>query len=135
MKRSAAIAAAAAALGLAAAEAQPAVPPAASPPQNKCFFINEFESWRAPDDKTIFIRVNLNRYYRLDLTTACPLLTAPDSHLITKTRGPDTVCSAVDWDLQVSEPPPANIPEPCIVKSMRQLTPAEVAAIPPRFKP
>lgn len=104
-------------------------------PKNMCFAINEMQGWKAPDSKTIFIRVNLNQYYRLDLSASCPLLTMPDSHLITKVRGSDLICTAVDWDLSVSQPPPGAIPEPCIVKQMTPLTPDEAAAIPPKFKP
>jgi hypothetical protein len=127
-------------LGLTAAglpcAAQPggsATPP--SSPASTCFYINQFNGWRAPDDKTIFIRVNLDRYYRLDLSGTCAMLKFADSHLITKTRGPDTVCSAVDWDLSVAQSSPGSIPEPCIVKTMTLLSPAEVAAIPPKYKP
>lgn len=118
-----------------AAGAQPApssTSPASSP--NQCFYINQFQSWRAPDPKTIFIRVNLSKYYRLDLAGECPALMWPQSHLVTKTRGPDTVCSAIDWDLSVAQDP-HGIPEPCIVKTMTLLTPDQVAAIPKKFKP
>lgn len=115
------------------AGAAPAQPP--QPPQNSCFLINEFRGWKAPDARTIFIRVGLDSFYRLDLAAACSMLTMPDSHLITKTRGSDLVCSAIDWDLSVAQPPPATIPEPCIVKKMTLMTPAEVTAIPPKFRP
>lgn len=110
-------------------------PAAAQPAQNACFLITEFRGWKAPDTKTIFIRVGLDRVYRLDLANTCSLLAMPNVHLITKTRGPDLVCSAIDWDLSVSESPPGNIPEPCIVKKMTLLSPAEAAAIPPRYRP
>jgi hypothetical protein len=110
-------------------------PAAAQPAQNACFPITEFRGWKAPDTKTILIRVGLDRVYRLDLANRCSLLASPASHLITKTRGPDLVCSAIDWDLSVSEPPPGNIPEPCIVKKMTLLSPEEAAAIPPKFRP
>jgi hypothetical protein len=116
----------------AAAQTGAAAPP---PPANKCFFITEFNGWRAPDNRTINIRVGMNRYYRLDLTADCPMLTFPGSHLVTKTRGPDTVCSALDWDLSVAQSPPNSFPVPCIVKAMTLLSPTEVAAIPPKFKP
>ncbi len=115
------------AIGIAPAMAQPA--------QNACFPINQMQGWKAPDSKTLFIRVNTNQYYRLDLSASCPLLTAPDSHLITKVRGSNLICSAVDWDLSVSQSPPGAIAEPCIVKQMTLLTPQEAAAIPPKFKP
>lgn len=127
MKGAAAIFALGVVLGIAPADAQPA--------QNACFLITEFRGWKAPDAKTIFIRVGFDRVYRLDLTNTCSLLSSPGSHLITKTRGPDLVCSAIDWDLSVSQPPPGNIPEHCIVKKMTLLSPDETAAIPQKFKP
>jgi hypothetical protein len=106
-----------------------------TPAQHVCFPINQMQGWKAPDNKTIYIRVNMNQYFRLDLAGTCAMLTMPESHLITRTRGSDMICSAIDWDLSVSEPPPDAIPEGCIVKTMTLLTPEEVSAIPPKFKP
>ena len=109
---------------------------AQTPPQhNACFFSNEFQGWKAPDARTIFIRVGVHRYYRLDLSGTCQSLLLPDSHLITKVRGSNQICSAVDWDLSVAQSPPGSFPEACIVKQMTLLTPQEAAAIPPKFKP
>ena len=127
MKRAAAVLSLALLSGVGSAGAQPA--------ERACFPITEFRSWKAPDTRTIFIRVGLDHVFRLDLANTCSLLTSPGSHLITKTRGPDLVCSPIDWDLAVSQPPPGNIPEPCIVKKMRLLLPDEVARIPPKFRP
>jgi len=104
-------------------------------PPKSCFLITQFENWKAPDDKTIYIRVNLNRFYRLDVTGSCPSLKFPDAFLITKTRGPSTVCSAVDWDLRVGQTGQPGFQSPCIVKTMTPMTPDEVAAIPKKFKP
>lgn len=100
-----------------------------------CFFVTQLDQWRAPDAKTIYIRVNVNRFYRLDLGNECSRLQFPDTHLIMNVRGPDTICSAVDWDLKVSESGPGAIATPCIVKAMTELTPGEVLAIPPKFRP
>ena len=52
----------------------------------RCFFTQSFQNWKAPDDKTIYIRVNLNQYYRLDLANRCTNLNWPSSHLITRWR-------------------------------------------------
>lgn len=116
------------AAGIVPAGAQP-------PPHQACFLMTEMRGWKAPDNRTIYIRVGFDRVYRLDLAAACALLTMPTAHLITDTRGPDTVCSAIDWDLAVSEPPPAAMPEHCIVKQMTLLTQAQAAAIPPKLRP
>jgi hypothetical protein len=126
-----------AALGLFAGVALPLAAAAQTPPpapHNACFTANEFQNWKAPDDRTIFIRVGLHRFFRLDLAGTCAPLRWPDSHLITRLRGTDTYCSAVDWDLKVSESP-HGIPETCIVKKMTELSPEEAAAIPPKFRP
>jgi len=130
MRHAAVLALAVQVIGIGAAIAQPS-----TPPQRECFPINQLQGWKAPDNKTIYIRVNMNQYFRLDLAGTCAMLTMPDSHLITRARGSDTICSAIDWDISVSESPPDAIPEACIVKQMTPLTPQEVSAIPPKFKP
>jgi hypothetical protein len=99
-----------------------------------CFHSIDFESWKAVDDQTMYLHIRGNRYFRVDLANKCFMLKVPNAHLITIFRGPDLICSAVDWDLKVSQDI-HDIPEPCIVKSMQVLTPAEAAAIPPKFKP
>jgi hypothetical protein len=109
-----------------------ALSPAAA--QDQCFLVDQFQSWRAPDANTIYVRVLVDKYYRLDLGRACPAIKEPNVHLITVTRGPDRVCSAVDWDLSVSQGPPGFAVH-CIVKTMTLLGPGEVAAIPKPFKP
>jgi Family of unknown function (DUF6491) len=121
-------------LGLALLGPAAAQPVSAPQKQNRCFFSSQFENWRASDAKTIYIRVNLNRYYRLDLSNACPTLLWPDAHLITKIRGSNSVCSAIDWDLEVSQGYP-SLPSACIVKTMTELSPEEAAALPKKIKP
>ncbi len=112
------------------------VPASADTPARKtqCFFSRDFENWKAPDDKTINIRVGLSKYYRLELAGRCSSLTWPDSHLVNHLRGSDTICSALDWDLHVSQGD-HGISQACIVKQMTQLTPEEAGAIPRKFKP
>jgi hypothetical protein len=99
-----------------------------------CFFSRDFQQWKASDANTILIRVGVNRFYRLDLSAACRTLQFPDAHLVTVFRGSDRVCSPLDWDLRVAQYP-AGITEQCIVRSMTQLTPEQVASIPPRLRP
>jgi hypothetical protein len=43
------------------------------------------------------------------------------------------VCSALDLQLAVAEP--AGIREPLIAKSLVKLTPEQVKAIPPKYRP
>jgi Family of unknown function (DUF6491) len=113
--------------------ADPAMPPSTKGPQ--CFSVRSFENWKALDSKTLYIRTTQRRYYRLDLAASCPRVTAPSVHLITKWRGSNWVCSALDWDLRVSDDPTRGFESACIVKSMTPLTDAEASAIPRKFKP
>jgi len=116
-------------LGCGSAMAQPAAQ------HSSCFFANQFSDWRAPDDKTIYIRVGVTRYFRLDMEGICYRLKSPGSHLVMNIHGPDTICSALDWDLKVGDSGMGNISTPCIVKTMTELSPAEADAIPKKFKP
>jgi hypothetical protein len=103
--------------------------------QSKCFSIRDFSGWRAPDDKTIYVRALQSQFYRLDLSTSCPMLTEPGAHLITKSRGSDLVCSAVDWDLAVAHDTMGSLASHCIVRTMTSLSKEEVDAIPKKYKP
>ena len=112
------------------AMAQPVTPPDG----RRCFAITQWEGWRAPDPHTMFIRVGINRFFRIDMASRCEALTWPGSHLVTIWRTSGFVCNAMDWDLKVSNDVggPAM---PCIVKAMTELSPQEIAQIPPRYKP
>ena len=102
---------------------------------SQCFSIRNFQNWKARDAKTLYIRVDQRRYFRLDLATSCPALLSPNSHLITKWRGSSWVCSALDWDLKVSEDAVRGFASPCIVKTMAALSDSEAAALPRKFRP
>jgi len=106
---------------------------ASAGPTTQCFFNSQFENWKAANPRTIYISVRPNRIYRLDLTAACPLLLGVDPRLLTVSRT-ISVCTPTDWDIRVSEG--AHGPsEPCIVKAMSELSPAQVAALPLKDKP
>ena len=126
--------AALAVLSSAPVQAQPPKP-AQTAPGNQCFQNTEFRSWRAPDSSTIYVRVRVNDIYELKLTGSCPHITAGDARLITEFRGSSSICNATDWDLRVAPAGPGSLPVPCIVNSMRRLTPAVAAAIPKRYRP
>jgi len=106
--------------------------PAAEAPS--CFSAGQLRSWKAANTRTIYLLVGADRYYRLGLASACPLLLAPGTHLVTRLRGSEQVCSPLDWDVAVSEGAEEGS-ERCIVSSMTALAPRQVAAIPRRFRP
>lgn len=100
----------------------------------ECFLRSQFENWRSPDPRTLIIRVRPNRYFRLDLDGQCPKLQWPGARLVSVSRGKETICSPLDWDISVSGLGD-SAPEQCVVSSMTPLTPEEVAAIPAQFRP
>ena len=73
------------ALSVAAMLAGSAADTVAAPPPKPaahCFSTTQFDGWRAADATTLFIRADVDRYYRIDLAQECTALTAPDAQLI-----------------------------------------------------
>ena len=118
------------ALGLGALPAT-AAPESASHP---CFFINQWESWKASGPDTIYLRVNLRDIYRADLSAGSAQLTWPgEYHLVSKVEGSSSICTALDLQLAVSDG--HGYYQPLIVRSLVKLTPEEVAALPRKDLP
>jgi hypothetical protein len=94
-----------------------------------CFYANQWTSWKAPDDHTIFLNVG-NRVFRLDMASSCPTL-RQGATLITHSHS-SQLCSAIDWDLKVRD---GGITSGCIVAKQTQLTPDQIAALPKEARP
>ena len=103
--------------------------------RNQCWRSEDFQAFRPIDDRSFYIRVSINEYWRIEMQGTCPELQYPDARLITQVRGSNMICSALDWDLRVGQGGPGGFAVPCIVKSQTRLTAAEVAAIPKKQKP
>jgi hypothetical protein len=101
--------------------------------RSSCFYITQWQGWKAPDANTIYLGVNLHDVYRVDLSAGSPQLLWPDSHLISQVRGPDTICNAIDLQLSVSNT--TGFRQPLIARKLTKLTPDEVAAIPKKYRP
>jgi len=100
-----------------------------------CFMQSQMDGWRAADGKTVYIRANVSRYYRLDLSRECTILTEPDAHLILRTFGVSLICSATDFRLSAGQSGPAGFVEPCFMKKLTELSPEEAAALPRKVRP
>jgi hypothetical protein len=103
------------------------------PGPHPCFFVNQWQGWSAPTADEILIKVNNRSIYRVDLSAGSEMLQSPGVHLVSKVVGSDSVCSAIDLQLEVSDG--HGFREPLIARSLTLLTPDEVAAIPPKFRP
>lgn len=136
------LAAAALTLTLGACAAYPPGPPpppgaptysSAMMPSGDCFSTQEWQSWASPSDDVLFLRVNNNRYYRVDLLPGSGPIDRGGQFLINTVRGSSRVCSAIDLDLKVSST--SGFVAPLFPRAIRRLTDAEVAALPPGAKP
>lgn len=89
---------------------------------------------RIADAETINIRVGLKDYFQVKTQGSCTFAARPDETLIVSSAsGSDLICSAIDLDLKVARLP--DFVTPCIVKSIRPMTPEEARALPKRLKP
>jgi len=125
---SAAIAAtlAAGAVAIGQAAAQPSKPRA-------CFFPRDVQSWAANSKTdTVNFRVGLKRYFQGELAGSCPDI---DWSLRVgfDPRGAISICEGQEATLIV--PSSTLGPQRCLVNKLRELTPAEVAALPKGSKP
>lgn len=101
---------------------------------DSCFLANDWEGWKSPNPNVIYVRVGVSRIYQLDLAAGSNQLQEPDMHLVSKIRGSNWICSPLDLQLQLADNHGA-FEEPLFVKSMRKLTPEEIAAIPKKDLP
>ena len=104
------------------------------PDHRACFLSNNWESWKvAPGGDALYLRIRLNNYFRVGLTPGTRAVRTPGSFLINRVRGSNWICSPLDLDLTISDT--TGIRQPLIARSLHQLTPEEVAAIPRKDLP
>ena len=121
-------------LAAAAAAALTATAAQASPGHDNCFLGRDWGSWTAPGDgDALLIRAGIRDVYRIELTPGSHVRKFGDTFLINKERGSSWICSPLDLDLQVSDH--AGFRQPLIARSIRKLTPLEVAALPKKDRP
>ena len=124
----------AAVFGLAATLALGAAAPAlAAAGNHPCFFISQWQGWKSPSPNVIYLGVNNHDVYRVDLSAGSSELQSPGVHLVSVFRGTSSVCDALDLDLKASDG--HGFTEALIARSLTKLTPEEIAAIPPKYRP
>ena len=108
--------------------------PAAADAQHPCFFISQWGNWHATNDHTIYIRVNLNDIYRLDLSAGAQQLTWPGTyHLTNVVRGSSSICTPLDFQLSLTDG--HGWRQGLIVSNVTKLTPEQIEALPPKDRP
>jgi hypothetical protein len=115
-----------------AGQAQPA---SAKPPANaatrQCFYASSASGFAAPNDKTVNIRVGVKDVYQFEMLGPCMDIDWANSIALV-TRGSNFICSGMDADI-VSKSTMG--PQRCPVRSVKKLTPDEIAALDKRAKP
>jgi hypothetical protein len=111
----------------------PVVGVAGPPSTSNCFYVTQWQGWKSPSPDVIYLGVNMHDVYRVDLSGGSSMLNWPDMHLVSIVRGSDSICTALDLDLKISDD--HGFTEPLIAKSLTKLTPEQVAAIPKKFRP
>lgn len=110
--------------------ASPALAQAAG--RNECILSSNVQSFNAPDNSTVYLRVGVNEIWKLGLMNNC--LELPwrlNIGLKTTGTGP-WICRPIQATIINSG---AGIPHRCPVISMHRLTADEVAALPKGVKP
>ena len=120
--------AAAALLALSAAAAHAADKPAA---KNECFWARNVTSFAAPDDHTVYVRVNMRDVYKFDLLVSCPDIDWNQRLALKSTT--DSICSGMDAEIVTRAQ--GLGPQRCPISHMHKLTPEEIAALPRRARP
>jgi hypothetical protein len=104
---------------------------AGKPAPRACFRPDNIQNFSAPDEKTVYLRVNRREVYRLDLMGPCPDVDWA-WEIALQNRGSSWVCSAMDATVLVKTP---IGPQRCVVERMSKVSPEEVAALPKRSRP
>jgi hypothetical protein len=124
--------AAAATLTLFAAAAQAADKPSDKPvSKNECFWTRNVTSFAAPDDHTVYIRVNSRDVYKFDLMISCTDIDWNQRLALVSTSG--SVCNGMDAEIVTHAQGLGR--QRCPISHMHKLTPDEIAALPKRARP
>lgn len=108
-----------------------AVPTAAVAPS--CFYLKDIRNHTVADDQTLYFDVLGRSVYRVRTSNRCFAGATSSDPIITRSPpGTANVCRPLDLDLSISR---GGLPSRCIIESIAPLTPAEVAALPPRLRP
>lgn len=106
---------------------------AAKPPAHgrECFYTRNVNSFAAPDDKTLYVRVGIHDVYKFDMFGTCPDMNW-NQRLALVSRASSWICDGMDAEV-ITHSPIGR--QSCPVRSIRKLTPEEVAALPKHARP
>jgi hypothetical protein len=98
-----------------------------------CFRSLDVRNHTVVDKRTLLIDVQRKGTYRLTASNSCLSGASNFDPIITRQPpGRDIICRPIDTDIAIGRD---GFQTPCIIESIVKLTPAEVAALPPKLKP
>jgi hypothetical protein len=100
--------------------------PAAKANSNQCFWARSVESFAAPDSHTVNIRVGLHDIYQFKMLGPCNDVNWSDRIALVTRGGSDFICTGMDADIVTHS---VTGPQRCAVRSLKKLTPEEIAAL------
>lgn len=116
---------------LSAASAAPVDAATSSKPQRQCFRADSVNGFTAVDNRTVNVAVGVRDVYQFELLGACPDVNWAETIGI-QSRGDAMICSGLDATIIA----PSTIgPQRCAVRTVRKLTPEEVAGLPAKQRP
>jgi hypothetical protein len=100
---------------------------------DQCFARREIAGFRAPNDRTVYVRVGVSDVYRFDLMGDCAGLSFREDIGLQSVPGGDPwICKPIQATVVYRE---QGIPSVCPVSAIHKLTPEEFAALPKRDGP
>jgi hypothetical protein len=100
-------------------------------PQRQCFWTRNVNSFAAVNENVVNVRVGVRDYYQFEMFGRCPDVDWANRVALVS-KGSSTICTGMDAEIITQTP---IGPQRCPVRNIHKLTPAEVAALPPRARP
>jgi hypothetical protein len=108
-------------------------PALAQPPApSQCFLVRNINSFIAPNDRTVYVRVGVKDFYRLDLMHDCVGITFGNSLALESSPGRSWICSPLEATVINHK---TGMNQRCPVSAIHKLTREEAAALPKRDRP
>jgi hypothetical protein len=104
---------------------------AAKPTRNQCFWTRNVTGFAAADEHTLNVRVNVRDVYQFEMFGRCPDIDW-NQRLALVSRSGSSICDGMDAEVITHSP---LGPQRCQVRSVKKLTPEEIAALPKRARP
>jgi hypothetical protein len=108
--------------------------PAMAADKGACFSLQQLQNTQPYGDSTIYLRVGVKTFWRLDMAHRCSALLARNGIILTPAGGRDQICSPLDLDLRARDIG-GGASTPCLIGHMTRLTPEEASRIPPKGRP